>query len=81
MSAGWEDVRKAILATPRAEAIARGDDPSELAALLDKVRRHAYEIADRDVEGIDADTLYESVLAAAWGVADDQRRRALDAIR
>jgi hypothetical protein len=81
MSAGWEDVRNAILATPRAEAIARGDDPSELAALLDKVRRHAYEIADRDVEGIDADTLYESVLAAAWGVADDQRRRALDAIR
>jgi len=73
-------VREAILAPPGAEAITRGDDPPELAALLDKVRRHAYKIVDRDVEGIDVDTLYESVLAAAYGVAAEQRRRALEAI-
>lgn len=76
----WDDVGKAIVSTPRAEAIARGDDPTELAALLDKVRKHAYKIVDRDVDGIDVDTLYESVLAAAFGVADEQRRRALEAI-
>ncbi len=76
----WETVGAAILSTPRAEAIARGDDPPELAGLLDKVRKYAYTIVDRDVEGVDVDTLYESVLAAAWGVADDQRRRALEAI-
>ncbi|HET8895556.1 MAG TPA: hypothetical protein VFM96_15820 [Gaiellaceae bacterium] len=76
----WDEVGKAILSTPRAEAIARGHDPAELAALLDKVRRHAYKIVDRDVEGVDVDTLYESVLAAGFGVADEQRRRALEAI-
>ena len=76
----WESVRDAILAPPGSEAIARGDDPPELARLLEKVRRHAYKIVDRDAEGVDVDTLYESVLAAAWGVANEQRRRALEAI-
>jgi hypothetical protein len=60
--------------------IARGEDPPELAPLLDKVRRRAYTIVDRDVEGLDVDALYESVLAAALGVALEQRRRALEAI-
>jgi len=76
----WEDVRAAILAPPGAAAIAAGDDPPELAPLLDQVRRHAYRIADEDLAGLDADVLYESVLAAALGVADDQRRRAHEAI-
>jgi hypothetical protein len=76
----WEAVRSAVLAPPGSEGIARGADPPELAALLDKVRRHAYRITDADVAGIDADTLYESVLAAAFGVADEKRRRAYEAI-
>ena len=76
----WAEVQSAILAPPGSEAIARGDDPPELAALLDKVRRHAYRITDADVAGIDADTLYESVLAAAFGVADEKRTCAREAI-
>ena len=76
----WQKVQAAILAPAGSAAIARGDDPPELAPLLDKVRRHAYRITDADVAGIDADTLYESVLAAAFGVADEKRRRAHEAI-
>ena len=46
-------------------AIARGDDPADLAPLLAKVRAHAYRIVDRDVEGLDTDVVLEAVLAAA----------------
>jgi hypothetical protein len=63
----WESVRAAILAPAGSEAIALGRDPSELAPLLDKVRRHAYRITEADVSGIDVDRLYEAVLAAAFG--------------
>ena len=76
----WQAVRAAILAPPGAEAIARGDDPPELAALLDKVRRHAYRIVDADVAGLSADELYEAVLPAAFAAADEERRRAYDTI-
>jgi hypothetical protein len=76
----WRRVRAAILAPPGSAAIARGEDPPELAPLLDKVRRHAYRITDADVAGIDVDTLYEVVLAAAFGVADKKRTRAYEAI-
>jgi hypothetical protein len=82
----WARVAEAILETPGAlapdvrHAIERGDDPAELAPLLAKVRRHAYTIVDRDVDGLDADTVIESALAAALGVADARRRAALEAI-
>jgi predicted kinase len=76
----WSEVGAAILASPGADAIARGDDPPELAALLDKVRGHAYRIVDADVAGLDAGRLYEVVLAAAWAAADAERRRAHEAI-
>jgi hypothetical protein len=76
----WEVVRAAILAPPGSEAIAHGDDPEPLAPLLEKVRRHAYRITEADVDGIDVDTLYESILAAAFGVADEKRKRAYEAI-
>ena len=72
----WARVGEAILATPGARA---GDTP-ELAALLDKVRRHAYTIVDADVAGLDPDLVFESVLGAAFGVADEQLRAALAAI-
>ena len=48
----WERVAEAILESPGAlpayvrRAIARGEDPPELAPLLDKVRTHAYRIVD-----------------------------------
>jgi len=71
----WQRVGEAILASPGAH----GEGP-ELERLLDKVRRHAYRIVDADVEGLDADLVLESVLAAAFGVADEQLRAALAAI-
>ena len=82
----WAKVAEAILATPGAlpeetrRAIARGEDPPELAQLLDKVRRYAYRIVDRDVEGLDPDIVIEASLAAALGVALEERRKALEAI-
>jgi arginine/ornithine N-succinyltransferase beta subunit len=82
----WERVAEAILATPGAleeevrRAIEQGDDPPELASLLDKVRRHAYRIVDADVAGHDEDAVLEAVLAAALGVALEQRSAALRAV-
>jgi hypothetical protein len=61
-------------------AIFAGDDPPELAPLLEKVRRHAYRITDRDVEGLDADVVIEAALAAALGEALRDRQRALEAL-
>ena len=84
--AAWERVAEAILSTPGAlseetrRGIAQGDDPPELAPLLDKVRRHAYRIVDTDVEELDPDVVIEAALAAALGVALAQRRAALEAI-
>jgi hypothetical protein len=61
-------------------AIARGDDPAELAPLLAKVRAHAYRIVDADVQGFDTDVVVEAVLAAAFAEGDRRRRAALEAI-
>jgi hypothetical protein len=83
---GWRDVEHGILETPGAldpavrRAIFEGDDPPELAPLLDKVRRHAYRITDRDVEGLDPDVVIEAALAAALGEALRDRRRALEVL-
>ena len=83
---GWQQVSDAILDTPGAldpavrRAIFAGDDPPELAPLLDKVRRHAYRITDADVEGLDADVVIEAALAAALGEALRDRRRAFEAL-
>lgn len=76
----WERVERAVLCSDGAHEIARGDDPPELATLLDKVRRHAYRVSDSDVEGLDVDVVVESVLAAALGEGDRRRRAALEAI-
>jgi hypothetical protein len=82
----WQRVAEAIVATPGAlpdetrRAIARGEDPSELAALLEKVRRAAYTIVDEDVAELDDDVVVEAALAAALGVALDRRAAALEAV-
>jgi hypothetical protein len=62
-------------------AIARGEDPADLAPLLEKVRAHAYRIVDGDVEGLDPDVVFEAVLAAALGAGEERRRAALKALR
>jgi hypothetical protein len=83
---GWKRVEEAILETPGAldpsvrRAIFSGDDPPELAPLLEKVRRNAYKIVDRDVEGLGVDVVIEATLAAALGEALRDRARALEAI-
>ena len=82
----WAAVEAAVLREPGSldvavrEAIARGDDPEELAPLLDKVRRHAYRIVDGDTAGFDDDVVLEAVLTAALGAADERRRAALAAL-
>ena len=62
------------------EAVGPLVDQPDLAPLLDKVRDHAWRITDADVEGLDADAFYEAVLPVAFATADEQRRRALEAI-
>jgi hypothetical protein len=82
----WERVAEAVLESEGSlpaylrRAIERGEDPPELASLLDKVRRHAYRIADADVTGLDVDVVFEAVLAAALGEGDRRRRAALKAL-
>jgi len=85
-AAAWARVEEAILESPGVlpayvrRAIARGEDPRELATLLVKVRREAYKIVDHDAEGIDVDVVLEAVLAAALAEGDARRRGALRAI-
>jgi hypothetical protein len=82
----WHAVEDAVLSSPGAvqayvrRAIARGEDPPELAPLLAKVREHAYRIVDADVEGLNVDVVVETVLAAALGEGDRRRVAALEAI-
>jgi hypothetical protein len=83
----WERVTEAVLESEGAlpayvrRAIARGEDPADLAPLLEKVRAHAYRIVDADVAGLDVDVVFEVVLAAALGSGEVCRRAALRALR
>jgi hypothetical protein len=82
----WRVVTEAVLESQGAlkayerRAIARGDDPPELHALLEKTRVCAYTIVDSDLEGLKVDVVFEGVLAAALGEGDRRRRAALKAI-
>ena len=66
------------------EAIASGQAPAELAALVEKVRRHAYKVTDEDIAALKAkwsdDQIFEIVIAAAFGAARDRLRAGLDAL-
>jgi hypothetical protein len=83
----WERVAEAVLESEGAlppyvrRAIARGEDPPDLAALLVKVREQAYRIVDADVAGLDPDVVFEAVLAAALGSGEERRHAALKALR
>jgi hypothetical protein len=83
----WERVTEAVLESDGSlpayvrRAIARGEDPAELAPLLAKVRTHAYRIVDADVAGLDTDIVLEAVLAAALSSGDERRQAALEALR
>ena len=77
---GWGRVADAILASPVARAAYNGEEPPELASLLEKVRHHAYRIIDADVEALDADVVIEATLGASLAVALADRMQALEAI-
>jgi hypothetical protein len=76
----WQNLSAAILASPVARAAYDGEEPAELAPLLDKVRHHAYRIVDADVEGLEPDVVIEATLGAALAVALAERAQALEAI-
>ena len=83
----WDRVTEAVLESEGSlpayvrRAIARGEDPADLAPLLEKVHTHAYRIVDADVAGLDPDVVLEAVLAAALGSGEERRRAALKALQ
>ena len=83
----WDRVTEAILESEGSlpayvrRAIARGEDPADLAPLLEKVRTNAYRILDADVAGLDPDVVLEAVLAAALGSGEERRGAALKALQ
>jgi hypothetical protein len=79
-------VERAILESPGTlsaearQAIAAGDAPANVAALVRKVRLQAYKTVDADLAGLSDDAALETILAAALAAADERRRAALKAI-
>lgn len=67
------------------QVVARGTPPPELAVLVRKIRDHAYKVTDADVDALrdrfTEDQLFEIIVAAAYGAAEerlDAGRRALE---
>lgn len=67
-------------------AIADGKPPRELQSLVEKIRTHAFTVTDADVEALQhlysEDQIFEIILAAAFGAADERlaaARRAVEA--
>jgi alkylhydroperoxidase/carboxymuconolactone decarboxylase family protein YurZ len=63
------------------EALARGEGPDEMRALVAKVRDHAYEVTDQDLDALRGrysdDQLFEAVVAMVLGAADARLRAGL----
>ncbi len=66
------------------QAVAKGEPPEELCALVEKIRRHAYKVTDEDLAALrgqySEDQLFELVVAAAFGAADERLRAGLRAL-
>ncbi len=67
------------------QAIAQGNPPPELMSLVQKIRSRAYTVTDQDLDQLRSryseDQLFEIIVAAAFGVAQEQlaaARRALE---
>ena len=58
------------------QAIAGGSAPPELAALVEKIRSSPYAVTDQDVDALrnqyGEDQLFEIIVAAAFGAANDR---------
>lgn len=65
--------------------VASGQPPAELAVLVQKIRDHAYQVTDRDVDALRAryseDELFELMIAAAIGAAEYRLTAAVAALR
>jgi hypothetical protein len=81
---------KALLNGPGAtppelrQAVARGEPPEDLRLLVEKIRKHAYKVTDEDVAELKGryteDQLFEIIVAAAFGAADERLRAGLKAL-
>ena len=58
------------------QAIASGSAPPELMTLVQKIRSRAYTVTDQDLDALrnryTQDQLFEIIVAAAFGAANDQ---------
>ena len=58
------------------QAIARGQAPADLAALVQKIRSRAYTVTDQDLDTLrdrySDDQLFEIIVAAAFGAASER---------
>ena len=86
-----EALREAVLGAPgeldgpTREAVLAGGGPPDLQPYLEQVRLHAYRVADRDVEALQAagwsdDALFEATVAAAVGEGLSRLAAALAAL-
>ena len=64
--------------------VASGQPPSAVAVLVDKIRDHAYRVTDADMDVLRSryseDQLFELIVAAALGAAEDRLKAALAAV-
>ncbi len=66
------------------QALARGEPPEDLRALVETIRRHAYKVTDEDIAALRAryseDQVFEIVVATVVGAADERLRAGLRAL-
>lgn len=66
-------------------AISRFQPPAELATLVEKIRRHAYRVTDRDLEALgdryNEDQRFEIVVASAVSAANERFNAAMAALK
>jgi hypothetical protein len=64
--------------------VASGQPPPEFAVLVQKIRDHAYKVTDADVDALrtrcNEDQLFELIVAAALGAAEERLKAALAAL-
>jgi hypothetical protein len=65
-------------------SVARGEAPAKLSALVGKIRRAPWTVTDADLDALradhDEDELYEIIVAATLGAADERLAAALAAL-
>ena len=68
----------------RAAVAGRADVPADLAALVDKIHRHAYKVTDEDVARLEAaygaERMFELIVSAAIGASRERLDAGLRAL-